>query len=89
MPLISSFYGVLIYLYWLDTREHHMPHIHAMYAGDEAVFSIDSGDVLDGCLPRRPTRMVLAWIEIHRDELMADWSLAVKGEPVFKIDPLK
>ena len=89
MPLISSFYGVLIYLYWLDTREHHMPHIHAMYAGDEAVFSIDSGDVLDGSLPRRQTRMVLAWIEIHRDELMADWSLAVKGEPVFKIDPLK
>ena len=89
MPLISSFYGVLIYLYSLDTRQHHLPHIHAMYAGDEAVFSIDSGDVLDGSRPRRQTRMVLAWIEIHRDELMADWSLAVKGEPVFKIDPLK
>ena len=89
MPLISSFYGVLIYLYWLDTRQHDLPHIHAMYAGDEAVFSIDSGDVLDGSLPRRQTRMVLAWIEIHRDELLADWSLAVKGEPVFKIDPLK
>ena len=89
MPLISSFYGVLIYLYWLDTRQHHLPNIHAMYAGDEAVFSIDSGDVLDGSLPRRQTRMVLAWIEIHRDELLADWSLAVKGEPVFKIDPLK
>ena len=89
MPLISSFYGVLIYLYWLDTRQHHLPHIHAIYAGDEAVFSIDSGDVLDGSLPRRQTRMVLAWIEIHRGELMADWSLAVKGEPVFKIDPLR
>ena len=89
MPLISSFYGVLIYLYSLDTRQHHLPHIHAICAGDEAVFSIDSGDVLDGSLPRRQTRMVLAWIEIHRGELMADWSLAVKGEPVFKIDPLR
>jgi len=45
MPLISSFYGVLIYLYWLDTRQHHLPHIHAMYAGDEAVFGIESADV--------------------------------------------
>jgi hypothetical protein len=68
MPLISSFYGVLIYLYWLDTRQHHLPHIHAMYAGDEAVFGIESGELLDGKLPRRQARMVQAWIEIHRDE---------------------
>jgi len=34
-------------------------------------------------------RLVLAWIEIHRDELMADWDLATSGENVFKIDPLK
>ena len=89
MPLISSFYGVLVYLYWLDTRQHHLPHIHAMYAGDEAVFGIESGEVLDGNLPRRQTRLVQAWIELRRDELMADWSLAVKGEAVFPIDPLK
>lgn len=60
-----------------------------MYAGDEAVFGIDNGELLDGSLPRRQTRMVQAWIEIHRDELVADWSLAVKGQPVFQIDPLK
>ena len=89
MPLISSFYGVLIYLYWLDTRQHHLPHIHAMYAGDEAVFGIESGELLDGKMPRRQTRMVQAWLEIHHDELVADWSLAVKGQPVFAIDPLK
>ena len=89
MPLISSFYGVLIYLYWLDTRQHNLPHIHANYACDEAVFAIESGEVLDGNLPRRQTRLVHAWVEIHRDELMADWSLAVKGQPVFSIDPLK
>ncbi len=34
-------------------------------------------------------KLVDAWIEIHRDELMADWELAISGEPVFKIDPLK
>jgi hypothetical protein len=89
MPLISSFYGVLIYLYWLDTRQHHLPHIHAIYAGDEAVFAIESGDVIDGQLPRRQTRFVQAWIELRRDELLADWSLAVKGQPVFPIEPLK
>ena len=58
MPLISSFYGVLVYLYWLDTRQHHLAHIHAMYAGDEAVFDIENGEVLDGSLPRRQTRLI-------------------------------
>jgi Domain of unknown function (DUF4160) len=60
-----------------------------MYAGDEAVFGIESGDALDGDLPRRQTRLVQAWIELRRDELMADWSLVVRGEPVFPIEPLK
>ena len=59
-----------------------------MYAGDEAVFGIESGEVLDGNLPRRQTRLVQAWIELRHDELLADWSLAVKGQPVFPIDPL-
>ena len=60
-----------------------------MYAGDEAVFAIETGESLDGYLPRRQTRLVQAWIEIRREELMADWSLAAKGQPVFNIDPLK
>jgi hypothetical protein len=34
-------------------------------------------------------KLVLAWVEIHQDELMADWELAVKGEQPFKIEPLK
>ena len=89
MPLISSFYGVLVYLYWLDTRQHHLPHIHAMYAGDEAVFGIESGDVLDGNLPRRQTRLVQAWIEIHQDELAAAWQMAVNGFRPGKIAPLQ
>jgi hypothetical protein len=92
MLLISSFYGVLIYLfylYWLDTKQHHLPHIHAMYAGDEAVFAIETAELLDGALPRKQVRLVQAWIEIQREALMADGSLAVKGQPVFPIDPLK
>jgi hypothetical protein len=53
------------------------------------VFSIESGDLLEGELPRRRQRLVQAWIELHRDELMADWSRAIKGEELFKIEPLK
>jgi hypothetical protein len=64
-------------------------HIHAEYADKRAVFSISEGRVLAGEMPSGKTRLVQAWIEIHRDELLANWRLAVNGEEVFKIEPLK
>lgn len=60
MPLISTFYGILIYMYWLDTKQHSRPHIHAQYSGEEGVFDIETGDLLDGSLPRRQVRLVQA-----------------------------
>lgn len=65
-----------------------MPHIHARYSGFEASIRIDDGNVLAGELPRKQLRLVQAWIELHRDELMADWDLAVAGETPYKIDSL-
>ena len=59
------------------------------YQDDEAVISIPDGEILEGEIPRNKMKLVLAWIEIHRDELVADWDLASKGENPYKIDPLK
>lgn len=89
MPLVSSFYGILIYMYWLDTKHHNLPHVHARYAEFEAVFAIESGDLLDGELPSRQRRLVEAWIELRREELLANWAAAVRGEDIAKIEPLK
>jgi len=44
---------------------------------------------LEGELKPNKMKLLQAWIEIHQDELMADWELAGRGENVFKIDPLK
>ena len=41
---------------------------------------------LSGLLKTTP---LLAWIEIHKDELMADWDLAVNGQQPYKIEPLR
>ena len=54
-----------------------------------AVFSIPDGRLLEGRLPAGKTKLLLAWIEIHQEELMANWALAINGQPIFKIDPLK
>jgi hypothetical protein len=82
------FYGIIIRMFLIDNTQHHLPHIHAKYAEFEASISIDEGEVLAGELPRKQLRLVQAWIELHRDELMADWDLAAGGENPYKIDPL-
>ena len=89
MPVISMFYGIIVSLYFMDNRRHKLPHIHAKYQDHEAVIAIPDGEVLEGTLPPGKMRLVLAWVEIHRDELLADWKLAVNGESVFTIAPLK
>lgn len=89
MPILSMFYGIIIRMYFMDNKQHHSPHIHAECAGERAVFSIIDGNILAGKLPQAKIRMVQAWIEIHREDLMADWELAVNGEEVFKVEPLK
>jgi hypothetical protein len=89
MPILSMFYGIVVRMYFFDDKQHHVPHVHAEYSGREAVFSIVSGELLAGELPTGKARLVQAWIEIHGDELQAAWELAVNGEEVFKIDPLK
>ena len=75
-------------MYFLDGQHHGVPHIHARYSGYEASIRIDDGEVLAGELPRKQLRLVQAWIELHRDELMADWELAAAGENPYKIAPL-
>ena len=83
------FYGIIISLYFFDTGKHKRPHIHARYQGEEAVISIPDGELIDGGIQPRKMKLVQAWIEIHREELVADWELAANGQEVFKIDPLK
>lgn len=89
MPTISMFYGVIIYMFSFDDRKHHVPHIHAHYGDASAVVAIESGKVLIGSLPGRKMKLVQAWLEIHQEELMADWRLAVEGQTIFQIEPLR
>lgn len=89
MPCISMFYGLLIYMYFLDNKEHHYPHIHVEYQDDKSVFAIETGTLITGNISNRHRKLVEAWIELHREELLADWHLAIAGQELFKIDPLK
>ncbi|MBI2424935.1 MAG: DUF4160 domain-containing protein [Candidatus Hydrogenedentes bacterium] len=60
MPTISMFYGILIRMFFHDTDRHHLPHIHADYQGEVAVYSIEGGEVLAGSLPPKKHKLVVA-----------------------------
>jgi shikimate kinase len=89
MPAISSFYGIIVYMYFMDNRQHKLPHVHVKYQEHEVVVSIPGGDVMEGNIPSPKMKLLQAWLEIHKDELMVDWQLAVSGEHPNKIEPLK
>lgn len=88
MPTLSMFFGILIRMFNEINSNHHVPHFHAEYGEDEAVFDFD-GNVIEGRMPKRQKKLISAWAEIHRDELEANWKLLSEGEPFFKIDPLR
>lgn len=85
MPEISLFYGIRITMYYSD---HNPPHFHAEYAGHSALVDIQEGTVIKGKLPNRQLKFVLAWCEIHKDELMQNWELSKDNKPLNRINPL-
>jgi hypothetical protein len=85
MPQLSSFYGIVITMYFDD---HSPPHFHAEYAEHEAKVDMDTLDTLRGHLPSRQMKLVRRWADLHRDELLANWKRARADEPLTSIAPL-
>lgn len=88
MPTLSIFFGIIIKMYREVNSRHNLPHIHAEYQEFEAVISLD-GEVLSGELPSKKMKLVQAWLEIHNEDLKANWKLLYEGKEYFKIDPLR
>ena len=87
MPSISMFYGIIIRMYYAP-GEHNPPHFHAYYGEYKTLFNLETLEVSEGMFPRKQSRLVQAWAELHIDELKADWELAMNGETPYKIAPL-
>ena len=88
MPVLSTFFGIIVSMYREVGGKHNVPHIHAEYSGDEVVVALD-GTVLEGEIPKNRMKLLEAWMVIHREDLEANWKLLTNGEQFFRIDPLK
>jgi len=59
------------------------------YVEYKAIIDIKTCELKEGYLPKKQHKLVLAWAELHQEELMANWEIAMNSELPFKIDPLK
>ena len=70
MPVIARFYGIVVKMYFL---EHGVPHFHAIYGECVGVFNLSTLNMMEGDLPPRAKRLVLAWARRYRKELTEMW----------------
>lgn len=85
MPEISRFYGIIVYMFFMD---HNPPHFHVKYQEYEATINIEDG-MVRGELPRRALNLIYEWLDLHKKELFQNWKLMEQRKPFNKIEPLK
>lgn len=85
MPIISTFFGIVIRMFY---QEHGVPHFHAEYQGQQATFTFD-GETLAGSIRSRTARRLIKdWALAHASDLEANWNKAKGGEALDRIAPL-
>ena len=86
MPEISRFFGIIISIFYDD---HNPPNFHARYGDYDALIKIEDFAIIKGHLPPRALGLVIEWADIHKNELMENWKMAIGNNPLFSIEPLK
>ena len=88
MPLISQFYGIMIYIYKEIGGHHNKPHIHVKYNEYEMSMTLDC-EFLGGDMPNKQRKLVEAWLEIHKEDIIKTWEVYNKKGQIIKIKGLE
>lgn len=84
MPVISRFYGIVVFI---NYRDHNPPHFHARYQDQEVIVDIQNG-VVTGTMSKRALQLLFEWFELHREELMENWNRARDRRVLLPVAPL-
>ena len=86
MPEICRFFGIVVFMNYND---HPPPHFHVRYAEQKAIIAIETPMLLEGELSPRALGLVMEWAAAHCAELIDDWNLARRQQPLNRIAPLE
>ena len=85
MPTISTFYGILIRMFFND---HPPPHFHARYSDFEATIDIESLSISEDHLPARALALIKEWAMIHKRGIVQELAALSRSCAARQIDPL-
>jgi hypothetical protein len=86
MPIISTFFGIIIRMFY---REHGVPHFHAEYQGQQGTFTFDGKPLAGSIHSRTALRLIREWSLAHQNELSNNWIKVANREPLEIIPPLE
>jgi hypothetical protein len=85
MPVISRFFGIVVYMHW---RDHAPPHFHAKYQDQEIAVEIETG-IVTGHMGAKALALIQEWRHAHVNDLLANWELAEQRRSLHGIPPLE
>ena len=86
MPVISTFFGIVIRMFF---QEHRPPHFHAEHQGQQATFDFAGEPVAGDLRSGVAKRLIREWAIQHRVELEANWAAMEAGRILERIEPLE
>ncbi len=85
MPIISTFFGIVIRMFY---KEHEPAHFHAEYQGQQGKFDLHGEVIVGNIRSKTALRLIKDWTSAHHDELLANWENMKAGRPMERIAPL-
>jgi hypothetical protein len=85
MPYISTFFGIIIRMFY---NEHNPPHFHAEYQGQKGIFDFEGNMVKGHLTSKTAKKLIKEWTLLHQDELVENWHHMETGTQFNKIAPL-
>ncbi|MFQ5923675.1 MAG: DUF4160 domain-containing protein [Anaerolineales bacterium] len=86
MPIISTFFGIVIRMFY---KEHEPAHFHAEYQGQQSKFDLHGEMIVGNIRSKTALRLIREWASAHHDELQANWENMKGGRPMERIAPLE
>ncbi|MBA2368112.1 MAG: DUF4160 domain-containing protein [Candidatus Protochlamydia sp.] len=73
--MISHFYDITIEM---EPKNNYLSHLYAIYGHHTAMFSIESGELMEGTFPEKESDLVAAWVLLHQQELKMNWERSLQ-----------
>lgn len=86
---VSAFYGLVVAYAATKNKQSVAPYVIVIHEGRDSGVALLDNHLIYGYLPQGKLLLTNAWIEIHKEELLANWHSGRLTGEYFKVEPLR